>query len=853
MGVPGVVGDEVRWRMPRPGVPSQSRWRTAGKCEKSANRPARTLRKEASADGAVLWEVSALVRVQAGRRSSSPEWRGCTATRSSCGFVANALDTPKCRADARVCGRPAASWWTGNSRPIAGWPRAIRVVEGSLAAHASPTATTPYGVEMHRLGSARHISRHRQAVCRCRLFLPGHFRRYRPSSLRTLRACEPPMPQSADVAAAMESSTAATGDRATESNPSELQVADSARGWFGSLRTSIYRMQCRDDVKRTRSVLQHGLSRGWPLPAALLNALMARCLSMGEAEAALRFFDEFATACSEGPTVECHTTRITAYGHLGRPQEALRVFQELRQAAREQRHCDDGGHAGDTAEDDHTAGVDVEPAAAAATPAATDGTPAARPPTDHRERRQPADGRTASAETALKATPVDARRDSTVSDDPHRSTAHGSARAIAPNANTYNAVIAACLSAGKWNTAQSLLRQMVDEDHLAPNDVTYNTILNWHARTGDVDSMEQVRQRMRQAGCQPSLVTYSTLIKGYARARQMDRARATMEEALSRRDLQPDARLFNTLIDGYVSCLHWEAAVEVLNEMMARGVPPDPHTYTQVLKVCVRAGRLDRAERLLERIPPPWPLHVYTLMISAYGAAGRLGSALATARRMRADGVPENEVSYAACMGACLNAHEPELALSTYERMRREQPDLRPDVVLFTLCIRAHGLRGRVDECLHIYDAMCRARIWPNVVTHNALIEASVRAGAAGSACRSLKRLLRSTHSPDRHTYAALLCACLPDARQQLNFLARAWDALRQARRNPTGHLYIAVLQLSMFMREYALAERVLADRLAGAVSVGKQHEEEARAYESVLVATVDNALGRPTPPSPGA
>ena len=853
MGVPEVVGDEVRWRTSERGVRSPSRWRTAGKCEKPATRPVKTLGKEVSVNVAVASEVSASVRVQAGRRSSSPEWRGCTATVPLSGFVVNALDAPKRRVDVRVCGGPAASWWTGNSRSITGGPRAIRVVEGSLAAHASPSAASQYGIEVHRLGSAPHISRHRQPAGRCRLFPSGHFRRYRPSSLRALRACEPSVPQPADVAAAMRSSTAATGDHATESTPSEPQVADSARAWLESLRTSTHRMQCRDDVRRTRSVLQHGLSRGWPLPAALLNALMARCLSMGDAEAALRLFDEFATACSEGPTVECCTTRIAAYGHLGRAQEALRVFQALRRAARERRCCDDGGHASDAGEDDHTAGVDVEPAAAAATPAAADGRAAVRPPTDHRERRQPADARRASTETTLKTTPADARRNNTVSDHRHRSAAHDSARAIAPNANTYNAVIAACLSAGKWNTAQSLLRQMVDEDHLTPNDITYNTILNWHARNGDVESMEQVRQRMRQAGCQPSLVTYSTLIKGYARARQMDRARAIAEEALSRRDLQPDVRLFNTLIHGYVSCLHWEAAIGVLDEMVTRGVPPNPHTYTQVLKVCVRTGRLDRAERLLERIPLPWPLHVYTLMISAYGAAGRLGSALATARQMRADGVPENEVSYAACMGACLDAHEPELALSTYEHMRRERPDLRPDVVLFTLCIRAHGLRGRVDECLHIYDTMCRARIWPNVVTHNALIEASVRAGAAGTACRSLKRLLRSTHSPDHHTYAALLCACLPDARQQLNFLARAWDALRQARRNPTGPLYIAVLQLSMFMREYALAERVLADRLAGAVSIGKQYEKEALAYESVLVATVDDALGRPALPSPGA
>jgi pentatricopeptide repeat protein len=120
-------------------------------------------------------------------------------------------------------------------------------------------------------------------------------------------------------------------------------------------------------------------------------------------------------------------------------------------------------------------------------------------------------------------------------------------------------------------------------------------MVNAHVRCGDAQGAEACVARMTEASLTPCVVTYTTLINGHARAGDMVSATRALETMVSRKPpVHPNIRTVNTLLRGCLQCGSVQQAVGLLARMKRDwGVTPDASTYEYVVQLMCHSLRCD--------------------------------------------------------------------------------------------------------------------------------------------------------------------------------------------------------------------------------------------------------------------
>ncbi|KAJ8599599.1 hypothetical protein CTAYLR_004658 [Chrysophaeum taylorii] len=343
--------------------------------------------------------------------------------------------------------------------------------------------------------------------------------------------------------------------------------------------------------------------------------------------------------------------------------------------------------------------------------------------------------------------------------------------------------------------------------------VTYNIMVNYHARAKRPAEAERVVSEMREAGLTPGRVAYTTLVKAYAEARMPDEARHAFDALADvlGQDRAPDVAAWNTLVRSYGVAMRWRDALAVVDRMRDRRVEPNLLTYTNLATAAMRANQprvaLDALRQLddaydavgrdtngtaygLERKRSLLRPNVvsFTIEILANAKLGDLQGAIDALRRMRDCRVRPNARTYAALLEACLAANKPRAGQALADDMRRV-PGVE-DVVTRTLLLKCH-LRARdaslATALLDEMESSTRLRDRPNLVTYNAAIDGFFRLGLYDKALDALRAAARR-FTPNKATWAALARADDPE------FLYSALSALADAKKHVALLVYDAFL-----------------------------------------------------------
>merc|ERR1719378_908291 len=91
--------------------------------------------------------------------------------------------------------------------------------------------------------------------------------------------------------------------------------------------------------------------------------------------------------------------------------------------------------------------------------------------------------------------------------------------------------------------------EQMQEEGIAPNLVTMNTLLDACARSGRMARCGEILEDMQKVhGVDPDRITFSTIVKGFCLAGEIQQAIAVMESA-RRRGFPADVIIFNTILD----------------------------------------------------------------------------------------------------------------------------------------------------------------------------------------------------------------------------------------------------------------------------------------------------------------
>jgi len=314
------------------------------------------------------------------------------------------------------------------------------------------------------------------------------------------------------------------------------------------------------------------------------------------------------------------------------------------------------------------------------------------------------------------------------------------AAGVAPNQHCVNAVINACVQADRVDRAEWWFgASQAWDTPVMPNIVSYNTLINAHARAGNPALAEKWLHSLTEANLAPNEVSYGTVINACAEAGDAIRAEYWINHMTSNTQLKPNEFMYNSLI-----------------------------------KACMNAGLIDQAEAWADRMKEDgfaWMPVTFNLLINACAKIGRVARAEGHLVTMIESGCVVNRITFNSVINACANKGSSERAEKWFRSM--VAADIQPDEVTYGALCKAYARRGDVDKVAETI-AMCDGNgIQVNEYFYASLISACAAArppqpGRAEAAFRSChgrglcaSRLIRLAKSALGDARADVVCADL--------------------------------------------------------------------------------------------
>lgn len=164
----------------------------------------------------------------------------------------------------------------------------------------------------------------------------------------------------------------------------------------------------------------------------------------------------------------------------------------------------------------------------------------------------------------------------------------------------------------------------------------YSPLMNAYAHRQKPEEVERVFQQMLEAGGQPSLGTLTTLLDAYRRTGNIDALKSTWDQILEcakryveggdplfiDEDPKPDPNRFKNVLciplSIYIDALsssgrHLEIAT-IWRELQVQGHTFDSHNWNHLTAALIRAGELERAFEVIEKVILPYRRQTYELI-----------------------------------------------------------------------------------------------------------------------------------------------------------------------------------------------------------------------------------------------
>jgi len=154
-------------------------------------------------------------------------------------------------------------------------------------------------------------------------------------------------------------------------------------------------------------------------------------------------------------------------------------------------------------------------------------------------------------------------------------------------------------------------------------------------------------------------------------------------------------------------------------------------------------------------------LYTYTTAISQCGTGqrGALNKALEMFGEMKARSIAINIHAYSALMGVCVKQNECHAAVSVYKELR-EDARVEPNLVTFNILIDAYNKLGMLQSSVEVLEEIKKKRLLPEARAYNSVISACGKANKGGMAMRVYKMMLKDGVGPTNTTYTSAISAC---------------------------------------------------------------------------------------------
>lgn len=194
---------------------------------------------------------------------------------------------------------------------------------------------------------------------------------------------------------------------------------------------------------------------------------------------------------------------------------------------------------------------------------------------------------------------------------------------------------------------------------LAPDGVSYNTVIKACANAFQVGRAMEVYQEMVRRGVRPSVTTFNSLITAASDSSSYG-ALLEIGQWLRRADSDVRSNCMNAYVSGLVKVGHWDEALVCFQEMLepGSGVRPTASTFNTVMTGYMKAGQCEKVrgvfdEMLRTGLSPS--IVTYNCLLASFANLGAWREALDVMTHVRAaqaEGVNPNSTTFNTCLTA---------------------------------------------------------------------------------------------------------------------------------------------------------------------------------------------------------
>ncbi|KAK3035787.1 hypothetical protein RJ639_034603 [Escallonia herrerae] len=272
---------------------------------------------------------------------------------------------------------------------------------------------------------------------------------------------------------------------------------------------------------------------------------------------------------------------------------------------------------------------------------------------------------------------------------------------------------------------------------LGPTRKTFAIITERFVAAGKPDRAVKIFLSMHQHGCQPDLNSFNTLLDVLCKSKRAEMAyrlfKVSREDAkaleimkeMVERGLEPSLTTYNIMLKGFFRAGQIKEAWEFFLEMKKRECEIDVVTYTTVVHGFGVAGEVKKARKVFDEMVGVGVLPsvvTYTALIQVLCKKDSVETAELVFEEMVRKGYAPDSTTYTVLIRGFCHAEKMDRAMEYLERM--EDDECEPNVQMYNVVIRYYCDAGEIEKGLEMFDKMGSGHCLPNLDTYNILVNA---------------------------------------------------------------------------------------------------------------------------------
>merc|ERR1719453_292857 len=293
---------------------------------------------------------------------------------------------------------------------------------------------------------------------------------------------------------------------------------------------------------------------------------------------------------------------------------------------------------------------------------------------------------------------------------------------------------------------------------------------------------------MEKANLELDTVAYGCLIKAAVESGRLELARKLFTVSGN-----PDLMNYMSLIRAAGREKNPRKALELLRELEESPLEVDTTAYNCVLDVCTACGDRSAVDELFERMKGKERVDVisYNTRLKGLTSSGAWAQVEVVLEEMRGRNLKPNAVTYNSLINSAISKSDLAMAWRFLEDMEAQGVSMDA----YTCSIMMKGLKHsqRKDDVDKILALMDRAKVVPDEVLVNTMLDACVRLRDPQRLSRALDQFKASGVVPSMHAHATLIKAY--SHAHRLDQAWRVWrELLHDWKTSPNAEVYSAMI-----------------------------------------------------------